>query len=253
MKIATWNVNSIKARLDIALDWLDGQKPDVLLLQELKGLDFPLAPFAERGYSGEIVGQKAYNGVAILSRLPVTLVTNTLPGDEADSHARYLEADVAGIRVINIYAPNGNPVGTEKFTYKLAWLERLGRHMKALRDEIVPFLAGGDFNIIPEPIDCHDPKAWINDALFQPESRALYRRFLNLGLTDALRMFHPEPGVYTFWDYFAGNWENDRGIRIDHVLASPAIADRLQDCTVDRNPRGKEKPSDHTPVVVTLS
>jgi exodeoxyribonuclease-3 len=252
MKIATWNVNSIKARLDHAGNWLDKAQPDILMLQELKGLEFPAATFAAKGYAIEYLGQKAYNGVAILSKHPIKPVASKLPGDDADEQARFLDVEIGGIRVLNIYAPNGNPVDTEKFPYKLGWLHRLYDYAKKLRTDNVPFLIGGDFNIIPEAIDCDDPKRWTGDALFRPESRALYRAFLNLGLTDAVRAFHAGAGIYTFWDYFAGSWENDRGIRIDHFLVSPTIADRLESCAPDREPRGWEKASDHTPVTLTL-
>jgi exodeoxyribonuclease-3 len=252
MKIATWNVNSIKARLDHVLQWIDSRKPDILMLQELKGVDFPQEPFAARGYAVEFKGQKAYNGVAILSCLPIAQVRNALPGDEGDDHARYLETDIGGVRVINIYAPNGNPVESDKFPYKLAWLRRLCDHAKALRADSVPFLIGGDFNVIPDNRDCTNPEAWLDDALFRPETKALFRELCNLGLTDALRVFHQGPGIFTFWDYFAGSWETDKGIRIDHFLASPAIADRLLSCAPDKEPRGWEKASDHTPVVLEL-
>ena len=206
MKIATWNVNSIKARLNHALGWIDQAQPDVLMLQELKGQDFPADAFIERGYAIEAKGQKAYNGVAILSRLPMVMRSDDLPGFETDDQARFIEAEIAGMRCLNIYVPNGNPVDTEKFPYKLKWLGHLVDYARDLRRQQVPFLIGGDFNIIPEDIDCYNPKTWEGDALFKPESRSVYRTLCNLGLTDALRVFHAEPGVYTFWDYFAGSW-----------------------------------------------
>ena len=253
MKIASWNVNSIRARLDHVTAWLNNHKPDVLLLQELKGTDFPAEPFEELGYASVAVTQKSYNGVAILSRHPVETLSTTLAGDDADSHARYLEATIDGLRVVNIYLPNGNPVGTEKFAYKLAWMDRLQIQMAAWRDQGLPVVIGGDFNVIPEDIDCHKPSSWIKDALFQPESRARYRALLALGYTDAFRALHPgEIGQFTFWDYFRQAFEHNRGIRIDHFLLSPAVADRLQSCEIDREPRGQQRPSDHTPIMVEL-
>ena len=253
MRITSWNVNSIRARLDHVSAWLSDHKPDVLLLQELKGTDFPAEPFNELGYECVAVTQKSYNGVAILSRHPIETVNTTLGGDAADSHARYLEATIDGLRIVNIYLPNGNPVGTEKFAYKLAWMDRLQIQMAAWRGEGLPVLIGGDFNVIPEDIDCHKPSSWIKDALFQPESRARYRALLTLGYTDAFRALHPgEVGQFTFWDYFRQAFEHNRGIRIDHFLLSPAVADRLQSCEIDRGPRGQERPSDHTPITVEL-
>jgi exodeoxyribonuclease III len=253
LKIASWNVNSIRARLEHVTGWLKNHHPDVLLLQELKGTDFPADHFKELGYESVAVTQKSYNGVAILSRLPIETMNTTLAGDEADSHARYLETTIDGLRIVNIYLPNGNPVGTEKFAYKLAWMDRLEIQMTAWREQGLPVLIGGDFNVIPEDIDCHKPSSWIKDALFQPEPRARYRALLTLGYTDAFRSLHPgEIGQFTFWDYFRQAFENNRGIRIDHFLLSPAIADRLQSCEIDRGPRGQERPSDHTPIVVEL-
>ena len=252
LSLATWNVNSIKARLPIVRDWMAANAPDVLLLQEIKTPEFPSFEFEALGYKSLFVGQKSYNGVAILSKLPMTPRETALPGADGDDHARFIAADIAGIHVINIYLPNGNPVGTEKFTYKLTWFDRLRRHVGMLMADERPFVIGGDFNVIPEEIDCYDPKAWVGDALFQPESRGHYRALLNLGLTDALRAVDPRPHVYTFWDYQAGRWQRDQGIRIDHWLLSPEIADRMEGCTVDRGPRGLERASDHTPVVLTL-
>jgi exodeoxyribonuclease-3 len=252
VSLVTWNVNSIKARLPIVRDWIAANSPDIVCLQEIKTPEFPSFEFETMGYSCLFVGQKSYNGVAILSRLPIEAAERELPDGEGDDHARFIAADIAGLHVINIYLPNGNPVGTEKFTYKLAWMDRLQRHLARLMDAERPFVIGGDFNIIPDDIDCYDPRAWIGDALFQPESRGRYRALINLGLTDALRAVNPNPHLYTFWDYQAGRWQRDQGIRIDHWLLSPETADRLEGCVVDRAPRGLEKASDHTPVIVTL-
>lgn len=250
MKIASWNVNSIKARLDHVRDWLDRNQPDVLMLQELKGLEFPADAFTAHGYESVFVSQKSYNGVAMLSRRPLTVIARALPGDAADEQARYLEAELDGIRLINIYLPNGNPLGTEKFTYKLDWMQRLRLRLAALRAEGVPVAVGGDFNVIPEDQDCHDPRAWTHDALFQPESRAAFRALLALGFYDAFRALHDGGGHYTFWDYQAGAWPANKGIRIDHFLLSPGLTDRLTACTIDTAPRGLERASDHTPIIV---
>ena len=253
MLIATWNVNSIRARLDHVTTWLKERKPDVLLMQELKGTEFPAEVFKQLGYESVAVTQKAYNGVATLSRLPIETINTTLAGDETDSHARYLETMIAGMRVVNIYLPNGNPIGTEKFLYKLAWMDRLLQQAIAWRRDGVDVLIGGDFNVIPEDIDCHKPASWANDALFQPEPRERYRALQKLGLTDAFRTLHPdEVGQFTFWDYFRQAFEHNRGIRIDHFLLSAKLAERLQSCTIDRGPRAQLKPSDHTPILVEL-
>jgi exodeoxyribonuclease III len=253
MKIASWNVNSIRARLDHVTAWLKIQQPDVLLMQELKADEFPALVFTALGYESVAVTQKAYNGVAIVSRLPMETIHTTLAGDEADSHARYLEMTIADIRIVNIYLPNGNPVASDKFAYKLAWMDRLIKKMSAWREEGLPVLVGGDFNVIPEDIDCHKPASWARDALFQPEPRARYRALLELGYTDAFRKLHPgEAGQFTYWDYFRQAFEHNRGIRIDHFLLSPKLADRLQSCEIDRGPRAEQKPSDHTPIIVEL-
>ena len=191
--------------------------------------------------------------MAILSREPLEMVSTTLPGDTADSHARYLEVMIAGMRVVNIYLPNGNPIGTEKFDYKLAWMDRLHQALAGWEDDGVPVVIGGDFNVIPEDIDCHKPSSWIRDALFRPEPRARYRSFLDLGYTDAFRSLHPgEAGQFTFWDYFRQAFEHNRGIRIDHFLLSPDVAARLVGCEIDKGPRAQLKPSDHTPIVLEL-
>ncbi|HEY1613210.1 MAG TPA: exodeoxyribonuclease III [Rhizomicrobium sp.] len=254
MKLATWNVNSIKARLEAACAWLKEAQPDVVCLQETKTVDdaFPRAAFEELGYNCAVHGQKTYNGVAILSKRPLEDVKHRLPGGDGDDHARYIEAVVPGdrgvVRVGSIYAPNGNPIGTDKFQYKLAWMARLAEHAKALREFEEPLALMGDINVIPNADDCWDPKAWVNDALYQPETRAAFRRVLHEGFTDAFRACHAETHQYTFWDYQAGAWQKDHGIRIDHILLSPQAADLLQGCGIDKHVRGREKPSDHVPV-----
>ena len=235
-------------------EWLKAHQTDVLLLQELKGSEFPAAAFKELGYECACVTQKAYNGVATLSRLPIETISTLLAGDEADSHARFLECTVSDIRIVNIYLPNGNPPGSENFAYKIAWMERLINVMSAWQRKNVPALVGGDFNVIPEDIDCHKPSSWMGDALFQPEPRALYRAMLNLGYVDAFRALHPgAAGHFTFWDYFRQSFEHNRGIRIDHFLLSPKLTERLVACEIDKGPRASEKPSDHAPIVVELS
>ncbi|MBL8588682.1 MAG: exodeoxyribonuclease III [Methylobacteriaceae bacterium] len=259
MRIATWNVNSVRQRLDHLLRYLREAAPDVLCLQEIKCLDeaFPRAEIEAAGYNVETHGQKTFNGVAILSRRPMQIARG-LPGDERDEQARYIEAvidDGAGgaLRVASIYAPNGNPVGTEKFAYKLAFLERLIAHARELLALEERFVLAGDYNIIPTPLDAKRPQDWTGDALFQPESVAAFRALSNLGLVDALRALRPEAGLYTFWDYQAGAWQKDNGIRIDHLMLSPEAADRLSDAAVDRHVRGWDKPSDHIPVRIDLA
>ena len=217
-----------------------------------KGLDFPAEEFAAIGYQSAAVPQKTYNGVATLSRHDIKVEMETLPGDKKDEQARYIEATINGLRIIGIYAPNGNPVDTDKFTYKLAWLDRLKERLKALHADEVPVIIGGDFNIIPEDRDCYDPKAWAGDALFRLESRQKLRALLNLGYTDAFRVHNRQAEQYTFWDYQGGAWPQNKGIRIDHFLLSPSVADRLVSCTIDTAPRGLDKASDHTPVIVEI-
>jgi exodeoxyribonuclease-3 len=250
IKIATWNVNSIKPRLAIALEWLQDTAPDVLLVQEIKSVEeqFPRLEFEALGYTVAVVGQKTYNGVAILSRHPLDVQSTRLPGDETDDQARYLEALTAGVRVASIYLPNGNPVETEKFPYKLAWMERLYDRIRDLLAAEDAFVLGGDYNVAPEDGDVFDPEGWKDDALCRPESRAALRKIMFLGLTDAFRALHREVGRYSWWDYRSGAWARDQGVRIDHLLLSPQAADRLEACDIDRKPRGLEKPSDHTPV-----
>ncbi|MDF1726913.1 MAG: exodeoxyribonuclease III, partial [Sulfitobacter sp.] len=247
MKIATFNINGIKARAEALPAWLDEAQPDVVLLQEIKSQDaaFPRELFEDRGYNVETHGQKSFNGVAILSKHPLEDVTRGLPGDEEDDQARYIEATVMGereaLRVCGLYLPNGNPAPGPKYDYKLAWMERLRARAETLLAEETPFLMTGDYNIIPQAEDAKHPENWREDALFRPESRAAWRRLLNLGLTEAFRARHQGPGHYSFWDYQAGAWNRDNGIRIDHFLLSPACADWLQDCQIDRAVRGGDK------------
>lgn len=257
MKIASFNINGIKARLPALLEWLRGAAPDVALLQEIKATDdtFPRLEIEELGYRVETHGQKGFNGVAILSKLPLDDISRGLPGDDDDAQARWIEATVEAerpVRVCGLYLPNGNPAPGPKYDYKLAWLERLqARAASLIADETSAVLAG-DYNVIPLPEDCYDPAAWADDALFLPQTRAAYRRVVNLGLTDALRAVDARPGTYTFWDYQAGAWPKNRGIRIDHVLLTPQAADRLAACGIDRDVRAREKPSDHVPIWIDL-
>ncbi|MDQ8700040.1 exodeoxyribonuclease III [Hyphomicrobium sp. LHD-15] len=259
MKITTWNINGIKARIEGALAYVREAKPDVLCLQEIKSVDegFPVEAFTDLGYQVATHGQKGFNGVALLSLFPLEDISRGLPGDDADIQSRFIEATVTegdlSVRVASIYLPNGNPLGTEKFPYKLAWMARLEAHARALLESEMPVVLAGDFNVIPEPADAKRPAAWVNDALFQPETRSAFRKIENLGYQDAVRACHPEPGVYTFWDYQAGAWQKDDGIRIDFQLLSPQATDRLSAAGVDRFTRGWEKPSDHAPVWATFA
>jgi exodeoxyribonuclease-3 len=250
MKIATWNVNSIKARLPLVLEWLAEASPDVALLQEIKTVaeGFPELEIGDLGYNVAVVGQKSYNGVAILAKRPIEDVITALPGDDTDSEARYIEAVVGDLRVASIYLPNGNPVESAKFPYKLRWMERLYDRVRVLLAFDEAFVLGGDYNVAPTDDDVYDPEAWADDALCRPETRAMFRRIVFLGLTEAYRALHAEPGAYSFWDYQKGRWHRDEGLRIDHLLLSPQAADRLESCEIDRDPRGKDKASDHTPV-----
>ena len=255
IKVATWNVNSIKARLGHVLAWLETAKPDILCLQEIKCLDadFPALEITAAGYQVASHGQRAYNGVAILSREKAQDVRRGLPGDDSDEQARYLEATIAGLRVAAIYLPNGNPVGTDKYTYKLAWMARLETRARALLDTELPCVLAGDFNVVPTDDDVYDPVAWREDALCRPETRARFRRLMHRGYVDAFRVFHAEPHRYSFWDYQQGRWLRDEGLRIDHLLLSPQAADRLAAADIDREPRGRDKASDHTPVWCELT
>jgi len=259
MKIATWNINGVRARLGNFTHWLRESAPDIACLQEIKSADdqFPRAEVEALGYNVETLGQKGFNGVALLSKLPFDEVNRGLPGDDSDEQARFIEGVFStksgALRVASIYLPNGNPIDdSKKFPYKLAWMERLQSwaQERLLLEE--PLVIAGDYNVIPEPADAKRPAAWVNDALFQPESRAAYRTLINTGLTDAVRLCHPAPGLYTFWDYQAGSFQKDDGIRIDHLLLSPQATDRLVAAGVDRFTRGWERPSDHVPAWVEL-
>ncbi len=257
MKIATFNINGIKARAAALPRWLDDAQPDVVLLQEIKSIDenFPRELFEDRGYNVETHGQKSFNGVAILSKLPLEDVWRGLPGDDSDEQARWIEATVIGkhaLRICGLYLPNGNPAPGPKYDYKLAWMERLFDRAKELIASEEPALMAGDYNIIPQAEDAARPDAWREDALFRPESRAAFRKILNLGFTEALRARTQGPGHYSFWDYQAGAWNRNDGIRIDHFLLTPQAADLMRDCQIDSETRGQEKPSDHVPVWVEL-
>jgi exodeoxyribonuclease III len=257
VRIATWNVNSVRQRLDHLLTWLKEAEPDVVCLQEIKCLDeaFPRLEIESAGYNVAVHGQKTFNGVAILSRHPMEAQTG-LPGDDEDMQARYIEALVShdgGVtRVASIYLPNGNG-GPEKYAYKLGWMERLRQHAASLLALEEPLVLAGDYNVIPEPRDARNPANWTNDALFLPQTRAAYRSIVNLGFTDAIRATTDASDVFTFWDYTAGAWRRNDGIRIDHLLLSPQAADRLKAANVDRHVRGWDKPSDHVPVRIDLA
>lgn len=257
MKIATFNINGVKARIETLTAWLQRSAPDVAVLQEIKSQDegFPRSLIEDLGYSVETHGQKGFNGVAILSRLPLEDVTRGLPGDDSDEQSRWIEATVIGstaVRIVGLYLPNGNPAPGPKYDYKLGWMERMQKRAKVLLATEQPIVMAGDYNVIPQDIDAARPQAWLTDALFLPESRAAYRRILNLGYTEAFRTRYPGPGHYSFWDYQANSWERNNGIRIDHMLLSPQAADLMEDVGIERDERAREKPSDHVPVWLTL-
>ncbi len=257
MKVATFNINGIKARANALPEWLKSADPDVVVLQEIKSVDeaFPKEIFEEMGFAVETHGQKSFNGVTILSKYPLEEVVRGLPGDPEDEQARWIEATVVGkqaIRICGLYLPNGNPAPGPKHDYKLAWMDRLYHRARDLMALEEPALMAGDYNIIPQAEDAKRPDAWTEDALFRPESRAAFRRIVNLGFTEAFRARTHGPGHYSFWDYQAGAWDRNDGIRIDHFLLNPQCADLLQDCQIDAEVRGGEKPSDHVPVWVQL-
>jgi exodeoxyribonuclease-3 len=258
MRIATWNVNSIRQRLDSMLAWLKERKPDIVCLQEIKCVDeaFPRETFEALGYNVAVHGQKAFNGVALLSKLPFDEMAPGLIGDTSDVQARFLEVIVSTktgvVRVVSLYLPNGNPAPGEKYDYKLKWMDRLiaFSHDRLKLEE--PFILAGDYNVIPTTADARRPEAWTKDALFLPQTREKFRALLNLGFTDALRATSDASSLYTFWDYQGGSWQKDDGIRIDHLLLSPQATDRLVSAGIDRHVRSWDKPSDHAPVWVDL-
>lgn len=258
MLIATWNVNSIRQRLEHLVTVLRDIAPDVVCLQELKCVDeaFPRAEIEAEGYQVETFGQKGFNGVALLSKRRLEDVRRGLPGEPDPAQSRYIEAVVStgsgAVRVASLYLPNGNPVGSDKYPYKLAWMEALERHAAALLRLEEPLVLAGDYNVIPGPEDVYDPAAWTEDALYRAETRAAYRRLLHLGFTDAVRACDDRAGLYTFWDYQAGAYRQNKGLRIDHLLLSPQAADRLASASVHALPRGWDKPSDHVPVIADL-
>jgi exodeoxyribonuclease-3 len=258
LRIATWNVNSVRQRLPHLLGYLGSASPDVLCLQELKCKEdaFPRAEVEELGYNVAIHGQKAFNGVAILAKRPFE-VSSGLPGDPNDEQARYIEAVIPFgkrvVRVASIYLPNGNPVSSDKYPYKLAFIDRLIAHAKSLLELEEPLVLAGDYNVIPEPRDAADPSQWVNDALFLPQTRAKFRELLALGFTDAIRATTDAGGLYTFWDYQAGAWQRNNGIRIDHLLLSPQAVDVLKAAGVDKDLRAMDKPSDHVPAWVEMT
>lgn len=257
MRIATWNVNSVKARIGPVLDWFKAEAPDVACLQEIKTTDdaFPRMEFESLGYNVETNGQKTYNGVALLSKFPLSDVMRGLPGDDSDDHARYIEALVEAdtpVRVGCLYLPNGNPAPGPKYDYKLSWMDRLRAHageLLALEERLV---LSGDYNVIPGADDVYNPENWLDDALFRPETRAKFQALKNLGLTEAFEQVDRRPHQYTFWDYQAGAWQRNNGLRIDHHLLSAEAADALKSVIIHKDVRGGEKPSDHVPVVVEL-
>lgn len=259
MKIATWNINGVKARIDNLLVWLKESAPDIVCLQEIKCVDdqFPRFEIEALGYYVETHGQKGFNGVAILSKLRFDEVNRGLPGADDDIQCRFMEgvfSTPSGVlRVVSLYLPNGNPIGTDKFTYKLAWMERLERWAAdrlALEERLV---MGGDYNVIPEPADARFPNNWVRDALFQPETRRAFRRLSHLGFTDAIRGVSDSPDIYSFWDYQAGAWQKNNGIRIDFLMLSPEAANSLKSAAVEKHVRAWEKPSDHVPVTAILA
>ena len=255
IEIATFNVNGIRARVTNLLDWISRNAPDVILLQEIKCIpdSFPKEAIEDLGYNIALRGEKGFNGVAVLSKFPIEDIILDLPGDANDTQARWLECYIKGIKICNVYLPNGNPIGTTNYDYKLKWIERLTGRLTELRALEEPVAVLGDFNIIPSRIDCHNPKNWINDAIFQPEVRKAFQNLLNLGYTDSVRTFCLKERIFTYWDYQRRSWENNLGIRIDHCLLSPQAADKLISVKIYSSLRQKEKPSDHVPVSVTLN
>jgi exodeoxyribonuclease-3 len=254
VRFATWNVNSIRARSERVLAWLDQHRPDVICLQETKVDDaaFPVEPYRARGYHLELCGQPTYNGVAILSLLPLTDVSRGLGDGEEDGQCRLIAATVAGVRVLSVYAPNGQVVGSDKWVYKLRWFERLRRYLGERESLGGRLVLGGDFNVAPEPRDVHDPARWEKEVLFHPDARAALARLCDLGLADTYRLHHPEPGRYTWWDYRQLSFPKGRGLRIDHVLATAPLFERCRAAEIDREARKGKQPSDHAPLITTF-
>ncbi len=254
MKLATWNVNSIRQREGLVRAWVERAAPDVLLLQEIKceAAQFPAEGFGALGYRAEVVGQKTYNGVAVLARIPFAVTARALPGEAEDAQARYVEIEAGGVTVAGLYLPNGNSGGETGFAYKLRWMDRLTARAQALLAEGRSLILAGDFNVCPAPEDAAPGAIDAADALVRPETRARFRRLIWLGRTDAVRALHPRDRVFTFWDYQAGAWPRDLGLRIDHVLVSAELAERLVTAAPDRAERDRAQPSDHVPVVVEL-
>jgi len=259
MKIATWNINGVKARIENLIHWLNESQPDIACLQEIKSVDenFPRLEIEALGYHVETHGQKGFNGVAILSKLRFDEVNRGLPGDDEDVQARFIEGvfstERGALRVVSLYLPNGNPVDDPvKFPYKLAWMARFENWAKARLALEEPLVLAGDYNVIPEPYDARHPEQWVNDALFQPPTRQAFRRLENLGFIDAFRSVSDAKDAYSFWDYQAGAWQKNNGIRIDHLMLSPEAAGRLASCDIEKHVRAWEKPSDHVPVVIDL-
>ncbi len=259
MKIVTWNINGVKARIEVLTNWLQESNPDIVCLQEIKSVDdaFPRFEIEALGYHVATHGQKGFNGVAILSKKTPDEVNPGLPGEDADDHARFMEAvfstEKGPLRVVSLYLPNGNPVNTEKFPYKLRWMARLERWAEERLALEEPLILAGDYNVIPEPIDAKNPDVWVNDALFQPETRQAFRRLENLGFTDAVRNVSEQAGIYTFWDYQAGAWQKNNGIRIDHLMLSPEATNMLESASIEKHVRAWEKPSDHVPVAISIA
>jgi exodeoxyribonuclease III len=255
MKLATFNVNGVNGRLAVLLRWLEEAAPDIVCLQELKAPQdkFPKGAIRDAGYGSIWQGQKSWNGVAILARGKDPVETRrSLPGDPDDTHSRYIEAAVHGLLVGCLYLPNGNPAPGPKFDFKLRWFKRLAAHARSLLDTGAPVVLAGDYNVMPTDLDVYKPERWLDDALFRPEVRDAFRQLLAQGWTDALRILHPGERIYTFWDYFRNAYSRDAGLRIDHLLLSPAIAPRLKAAGVDRDVRGWEKASDHAPTWIEL-
>lgn len=254
MRIATWNVNSIKQRIDNLTAWLSERQPDIVCLQETKCTDdaFPREPFEALGYNVAVHGQKTFNGVAIFSKNRFDEVTPQLPGDAEDDHARFIEAVISTqgrvLRIASVYLPNGNPPGTDKYDYKIRWMDRLIRYAQERLELEEALILAGDFNVIPSAADARNPQAWIGDALFLPRTRGKFNALCNLGLSDAIRAASDADGLFTFWDYQAGAWQKNNGIRIDHLLMSPLASDRFLAAGIDKHVRAWEKPSDHVPV-----